>query len=374
MNINFRKLINDLHLWAGLGSGLVLFVVCLSGTIYTFRTEIDEWLNKEKFYFELDNKAQWDPDSLMGAVQKKENAIVASVTIPAKENKYWTVSLKPANPQKKGKELRGKQVLLNPYTAEVAPVPETGSGKFFLAMMKLHRWLLLEQKTGRVIVGTATLIFVFLLLTGIILWIPKKWRYWKQAFVILFSGKWKRLNHDLHNVLGFYTFLLLLVMGLTGLCWSFDWYRNGMSRLLGAPVLQRGGGKPVLSKTTSGTTVALASVINRGNQSFTQKGTIRIAMPEDSAGVFSFSKNHEDGFNVAKTDKVILDQYSGEILKVEKFSDKNRGEKIAASIKPLHTGEIYGWFSKIVYFICCLIATSLPVTGTIIWWNKLRKR
>lgn len=37
-----RKFFNDIHLWGGLISGLVVFVVCLTGTIYVYNTEIRE--------------------------------------------------------------------------------------------------------------------------------------------------------------------------------------------------------------------------------------------------------------------------------------------------------------------------------------------
>lgn len=56
------------------------------------------------------------------------------------------------------------------------------------------------------------------------------------------------------------------------------------------------------------------------------------------------------------------------------FSDKPLNEQIVSLIKPLHLGSVCGIFSKILYFIACLVATSLPVTGTLIWINKLRKK
>lgn len=374
MNRRFRKLMNDLHLWLGLGSGLILFVVCLTGTIYTFRTEVDEFFNKEKYFFEVPaGAALMNVDSLAAKVSAAQQGIVTGISIPTDKNRVWSFTVKPEKKNSKGANERGRQVLVNPYNGSIDSNTETGSSKFFVTMMKLHRWLLMEQKTGRIIVGIATIIFTFLLLSGIILWLPKRWRYWKQGFFILFSGKWKRINYDLHNVLGFYSFLLMLVMALTGLCWSFDWYKKGMSKILGAPVLQRGGGKPVTSTVSSGNTIALSAVISTGNTALPQKGTARISLPEDSTGVFSFSKNNEDAFNVTASDRASIDRYTGNIVKLEKFADKSFGEKIAASIKPLHTGEIFGLFSKIIYFICCLIATSLPITGTLVWWNK-RKR
>jgi len=69
-----------------------------------------------------------------------------------------------------------------------------------------------------------------------------------------------------------------------------------------------------------------------------------------------------------------MDQYSGEILKIEIFKDKPFNERVAGSIKAIHVGNVYGTFTKIIYFLACLIATSLPVTGTLIWLNKMKKK
>ena len=40
----------------------------------------------------------------------------------------------------------------------------------------------------------------------------------------------------------------------------------------------------------------------------------------------------------------------------------------------IHTSEVFGTFSKLLYFIACLLATSLPVTGVVIWLNKRKKK
>jgi len=367
----FRKFFNDIHLWLGLASGIVLFLVCLSGTIYTFRTEVEERVNKAVYFVDHQEGMQAQPlTQLVAMVEKAQGSPVTGVTIPNQPQKAWSFAIKP-----KGKEKgRGKTVLVNPYAGTITGDTETGSSRFFMTMMKLHRWLLMEQSTGRIIVGIATLIFVVLLLSGIILWLPRRLRYWKQGFVILFSGKWKRINHDLHNVLGFYSFIFLLIMSLTGLCWSFEWYKKGASTVLGAEVFGGKKEKPVNSAAAGAVMLSADDVLKIGAGQLNYTGITRLSFPADSLGTFSISKNDAASWNSAATDRVIIDAYSGAVLKKELFASKSAGQKIAASIRPIHTGEIYGLFSKIIYFICCLIATSLPVTGTIIWLNKLKKK
>ncbi len=377
MNKLFRKITNDLHLWLGLASGIVLFVVCLSGTIYTFHKEANEFFNKEKYNV----TAVGQPlaiDSLINKLQTGKTKVTA-VTVYDNAEKSWLFTVKNISKKKQeGGKDRGKQILVNPYTGEQLGTTESKTNDFFVTMMKLHRWLLMEQKTGRIVVGIATIIFVFMLLSGLILWIPKKikkWRNWKSGLKIKFSGRWKRINHDLHNTLGFYSFILLLIMGLTGLCWSFVWYKDGLSNMLGAKVFAgRGEKAPESALIKNAATISIADAISRANKELPGKGNITINLPTDSTGSYAINKTKTGFAALSVPDKIVIDQYSGAILKKEKFADKSFGEKIAGSIRPLHTGEIFGLFSKIIYFIACLIATSLPVTGTIIWINKMKKK
>src|SRR5690606_34052398 len=76
----------------------------------------------------------------------------------------------------------------------------------------------------------------------------------------------------------------------------------------------------------------------------------------------------------AAADKVHIDSWSGEIIRTEIFSELPLNQKINELMRPLHTGEVFGTFSKILYFLACLVGTSLPATGTIIWINKLKKK
>lgn len=370
MNRNkVRNAFRTVHLWLGLASGIVIFIVCLSGTVYTFRTEIERWLEPEKFY--LDNSAgmQMIPaDSLIALIEEKYQGTAASITVPTRNDMNWQVSVK------KGKG-RPKSYFINPYNGDIAGEQGGSTSDFFTTVMKLHRWLLMEESTGRIIVGSATIIMFFMLLTGLILWFPAQLRLMKQGLKIKFSANWKRINHDLHNVLGFYAFLVLMIMTLTGLCWSFEWYRNGASDVLGAKVFKGRGEKPLMSENADHTNVATAAeVLAEANRLFPYEGTSRITIPEEAGHAITVTKSSTGFFAVAGADKAQFDAYTGKPLKIERFSDKPFNVQLADSIRLLHTGEMFGTVSKIIYFLACLIATSLPVTGTLIWVNKFRKK
>ncbi|PKV67129.1 PepSY-associated TM helix domain-containing protein [Pontibacter ramchanderi] len=418
-----RKLFNDLHLWMGIASGLILFVVCLSGTIYTFNTEVQEFMEPEKFTVQLDAGVEpMTAEAIMAKVAAETGGKVSAITIPADPNRTYTVNVKmdkggegkgpggegkgsgkgsgeKGDEGKKGPEGaadkggpvggpggkgggggrdRGTNYLVNPYTAEVIGTTDSPTSEFFMTMFRLHRWLLLDTEVGRPIVGWATVIFTLIVLSGLVIWFPQKVKNWRQGLKIKWSGNWKRVNHDLHNSLGFYSSFLLLVMSLTGLTWSFEWYKEGFFKVLGVTPQKDRKEEPLFSKVstdlTQATTLTIADYLKSADAALPYKGDYRISFSTDSAATVSISKNKVGFFAPAASDKVQLDQYSGQVLKAEIFADKPFNEKITSSIKPLHVGNVYGTFSKILYFLACLVATSLPVTGTIIWINKLRKK
>lgn len=432
----FRKFMNDLHLWLGIGSGIILFVICLTGTMYVFAREITEWIDRDKFHVKYLPDGKTLPLSqLVSALENDmKDSKVTSIQIPEGEDKAWLFTFTPrdilsrrgreekdskqkqqddkqrklegvaenkvkmeqgstgnlkkksgdqnsgANADQKKKmsdRERIKTFLVNPYNGQIQGDAKTPASKFFTTIMGLHRWLLLDHSIGRPITGTATLLFILIEITGLILWLPpkiKKWNAWKAGFKIKLDAKWKRINYDLHSTLGFYTFLLLTLMAITGLCFSFEWFRNGVGYVFDAKPFAEKKGPSIRSGYPAGTPRHLNALADKANEVFPYQGSLRLNLPKDSVGVVAISKMHNGFIASAGTDRIYFDQYTGSILKTDRFADKRTGEKIVALIYPLHVGEVYGTFTKIIYFIACLIATSLPVTGIIIWINKLRNK
>lgn len=367
-----RKLFNDIHLWMGIAAGLILFVVCLTGTIYTFRTEIEELIEKDKFFVEVpENGQRLTSDELISIAQRQfPEAHVASLSIPNHAKRAYTISVR------KEDERRGTSYLMNPYNGEILGDTSTSSSEFFMTMFRLHRWLLLDSSIGRPIVGWATVIFVLLTITGMVIWFPQKVKSWKQGLKIKWSGNWKRINHDLHNALGFYSAIFLLIMGLTGLQWSFDWYRTGLYNVLGvdrsrqAPKEEQ---KPEVSYEGQ-TPLSIEATLAKAGEVLNYDGNYSINIPDAESVSMSISKSKIGFFAPSGSDRITLNKYTGEVEEKNIFSEKPFNERVGSSIKALHMGYVFGTFSKILYFITCLIATSLPVTGTIIWVNKLKKK
>jgi|SRR5690554_507086 len=360
----FRKFITDIHLWLGIGAGIIIFLVCLSGTILTFEYEIEGFFD-EKLVVVPSGNEQIALEDLI--IDLESQGVVSSVTIKNDTKLPYEFRVKTSP-----KDRRGTIFNVNPYTGEVLKYEASKLNGFFLSMFKLHRWLLLDISVGRPIVGIATLIFLLLTLSGLVIWFPKKlkWRNFKQGFKIKFSANWKRINHDLHNTIGFYSSIILLIMGLTGLSWSFDWYRDGASAVMGAKIFDRSSPE---FESCAQNWISLAEIRAVANAELKYPGDLIISFPDKESGIYQIRKLHTEDFAPVTADKIFIDR-DGRVLEKQIFSDKPLNVQIASLIRPIHTGEIFGGFSKFIYFVACLFATSLPITGTIIWINKLKKK
>lgn len=396
-----RKFFNDIHLWLGLSSALIVVAVCFSGTVYVFNTELTEKGAPHLYKVQpVAGQERIPVESLVEKVKQETGGTIASVTIPAELNRTYQFNVK----KKEDSTARGGTTyMVNPYTGTIVgnSKEKNGTKEFMGTMFSLHRWLLLDKvkepiidglenrKLGSMITGWATIIFTLGCITGLIIWFPQKVKHWRQGLKIKWNAGWKRVNHDLHNSLAFYSLIFLLLMGLTGPQWSFEWYRTGLQKTLGtykpkeAPNGKSGGErkegegkKEAAADTTDLATVQLsiADYVNEADKVLPYKGNYVITLPADADAKTMITKTKLGFFAPAAGDRITMDPKNGKVVKLDVFKKKPFNERVAGSIKAIHVGNVYGTFTKILYFLACLIATSLPITGTMIWLNKMKKK
>ena len=385
-----RKLFNDIHLWLGLSSGLIVIVVCFSGTVYVFNTELTEWAAPHLYKVKnFEGKQRIPADSFISNIQLTSGGKVTSVSIPEDLQRTYQFNVKKEGDKSRG----GIGYFVNPYTGEITGTSKekTATKEFMGTMFSLHRWLLLDKieqpifksitnrELGSMISGWATIIFTLGCITGMIIWFPQTIKSWKQGLKIKWNAGWKRINHDLHNSLAFYALFFLLLMGLTGPQWSFDWYRTGMQKTLGTYKSKDAPKEKPIQSTLpanglNSAGLSIADYIKIADKTFAYKGNYSISLPADSASATVIAKTKTGFFAPAAADRLTVDQYNGNVLKKDIFKEKPFNERIAGSIKAIHVGNVYGSFTKLIYFLACLIATTLPITGTMIWLNKMKKK
>jgi len=386
MKVFFRRI----HLYLSLAAGLVILVCCLTGAILVFEKEIQMEFNQHRYYVTAGTQTlpatylvQKVKDSFPKAkingikfYAAADRSVEINISLPAAKDAGKPAvntppvkpGAKPAPPQRQP----GYTIFINPYTGQILEKYSYRETWLF-TVFALHRWLLGgDDSVGKYIVGVSTFIFLFILITGIILWWPKTKRILQQRLKVKWDAGWKRLNHDLHIVLGFYSAIFLFIFAFTGLAWSFEWMNNSIYALTNSPLKPPPPPKSVYIADAKKISVDTALQVAKSQRS---NGVLyNLSFPKDSTEAFSVSVLPANAVHESATDAVYIDQYSGKLLAVQTYQQRSLGARVRSTFKPVHTGSIWGTPSKIIAFVVCVLGVTFPVTGIIMWINRTRKK
>jgi len=377
MKIFFRRI----HLYLSLAAGLVILIACLTGAILVFEKDLQMAFNKERYYVKA-GAEKLSPDELVKFVKDSfPKAKINSVKLYEDADRSAEVSIslapgkkKPAQSSAKPSQQRqpGFTIFIDPYTGKILE-KYSYQETWFYTVFSLHRWLLGgNDSIGKYIVGISTFIFLFILITGVVLWWPKTRNIIKQRFKVKWDAGWKRLNHDLHIVFGFYSCIFLFIFAFTGLAWSFEWFNNGIYKVTNSPLKPKPAPKSVYvaaaKQVQLGDALKAAKTFNTGVEFYNMQ------LPKDSAEAITVSALSKHAVHESATDAVYIDQYSGKVLGTLAYTERSLGARVRSTFKPVHTGSIWGTPSKIIAFIVCIFGVSFPITGTIMWLNRVKKK
>lgn len=372
-----RNFFKQLHIWLSIPFGLVISITCFTGAVLIFETEITESVQREYYYVKSVKSEPLPLDELLNRVEPtlKEGQRITGVTISDDPERTYKVNL--SQPKRAA-------IYVDQYSGEV--LGEAGRLEFFRTMFLLHRWLMDSRPEdgsaifwGKMIVGVSTLMFVIILLSGIVIWVPKSIKAWKNRSKIAVTKGWHRFWYDLHVAGGIYATLLLLAMALTGLTWSFEWYRNDFYKLFGVEIqeksqsaeapkqerdVQRERGVRGAVHTVDISPYIAWERAYRNVREVVEPGT-RITISQGSADVSLAGWG-----NQRASDKYNFDSATGEITSVELYSDSQRSRKIRGWIFSVHVGNWGGILTRILWFLAAMIGATLPLTGYYLWIKR----
>ena len=289
---------------------------------------------------------------------------------------------------------RRAAVYVDQYTGEVKGLYERPA--FFATMLKLHRWLLDSRDDsggvfwGRTVVGISTIVFVLVLLSGVVIWWPKTRRMLRNSLKITASKGSHLLWRGLHVAGGMYVLLLLLVMALTGLTWSFQWYSKGFYALFGVSEVPKSGAvayaeqaKKEKSKAKGDRNRAEGAREKGRNDAAacamwqTAYDALRARNPEYEQITVS-DGTAEVAFgglgNQRAADKYTFDKSTGSITSASPYADSARSSKLRGWIMSVHMGTWGGMLTRLLWFVVALFGATLPLTGYYLWVRRLRRR
>ena len=321
MKITARKL----HLYLGLSATLILSAIAISGCILSSKVIIEDF-NISSQTIHNENLHQ-----LLNRIEGKFEAIdsIKKTTANAFIIKHW---------------LNGKvhNSHLNIQSGNI--ISEVELTPFYNWIQNFHRSLLME-KTGKVIVALSAFVLLVLSISGMLLYLRKQ-------------GGWHKLIHainieftlaNLHSLIGFFCFLPLVIISLSGLYLSlitFAWVPNSSSQKIIYPE------SPIELNTVSPTT--LDSFKNIRLDNFKE---IMYPIPEDWFDVYAIKNNQDIQF---------FDQFTGERLNKQRYEPAVRWSLF---VLDLHSGTINPLLA-IVFGISSLSIPFFGLSGFLLWRKK----
>lgn len=226
------------------------------------------------------------------------------------------------------------------------------------------------KSAGKVIVGVTTLVMVVILVSGVAIWVPRTRKALKNRLLVSCTKGWRRFWYDSHVSLGIYATLFLLVMALTGLTWSFQWYRTAAYGLFGVSTARpamsapQQRGKEKQDKKPEFDYAVWDAVVSELQVRYSSYASISL-----TAGKAQVNKPG----NMRSSDTAAFDARTGEITSVTAYDDIPRAQKMKGWFYAFHTGSWGGMTTKALYFLAAFIGGILPLSGYYLWLKKKRR-
>jgi uncharacterized iron-regulated membrane protein len=375
--MTFRKIIGKIHLWLGLIAGSVVIVSMLAAALFVWEEELTDWYYGDRAFVANTRDERLPLDTLLTAAQ---------ASVPGRDVTFVEIFQDPGRSyifrSYKKAERAGfsymssiahqDEIYVDQYSGKVLGVVDKRYDWIYMTRM-LHQCLLINYDIGHLVVGISTLVVIAMLLTGLVLWWPRNSAAMKQRFTIKWKARWRRINYDVHNVGGFYMYLLILLFAVTGLVWTFDWWTNGIYRILGndpEQVFAKHEPPKFLESEKPGPAQKVLADVAGKREHWTG---ISLSFPKatsETPGEFSAFVRYDANSGWDVSDSYYYHGQTGELYHTKVHDEKLLGEKWRNSNYAIHVGSIYGLPTKILACFSALFLASLPVTGFCIWMGR----
>ena len=433
------KFIRKIHLWLSVPFGIIITLTCFSGAMLVFEPEITRALQNEIYYVTSSEGEPRPIEELMETVKATlpDSVSITGVTVFADKERTYQVGLsKP----------RRAAIFIDQYSGEITGRYERLG--FFSTMFKLHRWLLDSAnphgegiKAGKLLVGISTIMFVIALITGAVMWwqrarksvrahapspaeqqpanpaLPQhgpRGGFWRSLAISWRNG-WPAFWKSLHVAGGMYVIIFLLAMALTGLTWSFQWYRTAFYAVCGVEHTPRNT-KPAPSGKKSeergyhgegrghgeghrhgrhgegrgyhgeearhgeegghgeGHRHRRHSEFRHWQEVFDELKSRYPSAPQITVSPEAASVTLGTAGNPRAADEYAFNRRSGELAPAVMYTEAKPADKLRGWIYAVHTGAWGGLPTRLLWFIATLLGATLPLTGYYIWIRHLLKK
>lgn len=363
-----RKTLFWIHLGAGLLAAFPLVAMALTGILLSFEHQIVDVVTRESRQVLSPSGARLPLDTLVARSAGDRAAKVTAVVLQADPLRTVEVRM--------GKE---STLRVDPWTGEIK---RQGSGveSAFGWIERIHRWFGSREIGGK-ITGVSVLLCLLLACSGLVLWWPRKLVGLRHVVWPKWGLRAKARDWQWHNAVGFLALPLLVVIALTGTVMSWKWAEGLLYAAAGSEAPRRAqqgppgkdgaakdrGAKeiPVIDKTwQSWMDTALA----HAPQGWTSAWVLAPQKPGAGASV-NFRTSLEgvpSGGTVAMDSKGAFEAW--------KPAKSDLATRLRFLVKPLHTGELFGWAGQLAMALASAATLLLAWTGVALSWRRFFKR
>lgn len=369
----FRRVLFWTHLGVGIAAGIVVFVLALTGALLTYEAQI---------------KAAFEP-SVAPSVDKAEmlstDELVA-IARPVFSGRTTTLDIyRDSSKPVAVKAGRHDYKLLDPYTGQFIATETNPSEGFFEFVEDLHRSLAGGRNSiGADIAKAANLAFLFLILSGIYLWMPKRWKgyFLKQRILFTKMPTAKARDFNWHHVFAFWMLIPLIAVVGTGVVISYGWANKLVFETAGLDVpMGRGKGGGMWAKSSStGVSdkpveelVSFQAIYEKARLVRDDWNSLSIIVPgNEKAKSVDVLIDRGNGKQVALQQQITYSRETGDVIK-EQGPDQlaTPTQTLKRYIRFLHSGEVYGIIGQTLAGLASVASLFLVWTGLALAWRRL---
>lgn len=371
--MTFRKTVLALHKILGLATGTVVFIVAITGCCWVFKDEI------QGLY---DGYKKVEPQNARMIAPTKAHGIAKSVfpnntvhgTLYKKADDAIEVIFYDADPE------FYQSVFIHPYSGKVIQVDDHLSG-FFAFVLKGHMRLWLPKEIGEQVVGASILLFIMIVASGFLLWLPKKRKNLGQRLKFKWkdSTRWKRKNFDLHTIIGFYVCSLALILAITGTVMSYNWMKYVVYRSAGGDkevqfLIPENDGYGELANPDI---PSMDRLLTKLQTELPNAESYELHYPPTETSSIYVEISNSEGLYYDVDYRFFDPNTLAEIETPSiygKYEDARFADKLLRMNYDIHVGAIGGIAGKIIAFFASLLVATLPVTGVLLWYGRKYKR
>lgn len=371
---NRRKRILQIHKILGLTTGLVLFVVSITGCLWVFKEEIESFYDDYKYVNVEDQEFLMASDIKRIAEKIIPNRTIHGV-VYGQPNEAIEVVFYESEP-----EVFYQSVYLNPYSGAFIKRVDNDAG-FFGFVLKGHLRLWLPDAIGSRVVSYSVLLFLVIIISGLILWWPRNRKNWRQRLRFDWNKntRWKRKNFDLHAVVGFYVSSFGLILAFTGCVMAFNWFYFIAYKATGGsndPRFVVPESEQVIASTI-GSNYPYDQLIPILKKKYKDAHSIELHYPENDTTSVLVEVSNSEGLYY-NMDYLFFDQYTLKEMETPsiygKYKNASFADKVIRMNYDIHIGAIGGITGKIIAFLSSLLCASLPISGVLLWYGRKYKK